>query len=181
MALKDKESGLRCLCCLNSLKKRNMDGRIRKFLTEYLLELIREKSVIKEYVMNIDSIFARMRELLHNGAGAKFSFGNPVSVGDLSILPVARVVFGFGGGGGKSPAKKKKQQDDTDDTVATEANENFGGGGGGGIKTEPVGIYTIKGDKVKFYPIVSVREVLAIFGVVILLLLKIRRLKRKIK
>ncbi|MDI3503585.1 MAG: hypothetical protein PWP64_521 [Candidatus Cloacimonadota bacterium] len=131
--------------------------------------------------MNIDTMFTQIKELIHSGAGAKFAFGNPVKVGDLSLLPVARVVFGFGGGGGQSPKQKKEEPDTAEQSQPKEAKENFGGGGGGHIKTEPVGIYTIKGEKIKFYPIVSVREIVTVFGIMILLWYKLNRLRRKKK
>ena len=135
-------------------------------------------------MMKIDSIFKQMRDLLHSAAGVKFSFGNPMSVGDLSIIPVARVSFGFGagGGGGKLPKSKKKKQS-VNAQVETESDDNadFGGGGGGGVKTEPIGIYAIKDGRVKYYPVVTLREMVGIFGFALLLLFRISKLRRKKK
>ncbi len=136
--------------------------------------------------MKIDSIFKRIHDTLHNAAGVKFSFGNPMSVGDISIIPVARVSFGFGGGGGggKLPNfKKKKQSEILDEKTEAENAEptEFGGGGGGGVKTEPVGIYAIKDGRIKFYPIVTIRELAGIFSFVVFLLFRIGKLRRKKK
>ncbi|SRR5690554_4512880 len=143
--------------------------------------------------MNLDSIFAQIKQVMHGSAGAKFSFGNPMNVGDLSVIPVAKISFGFGGGGGSSADKKKKDskkaspdqeqkpQDSEQSSPKQPKQPEFGGGGGGGIKTEPIGIYAIKGDKIKFYPIVTVREIVTTIGIAIILLYKIRKLQRKRK
>ncbi|MCB5251991.1 MAG: spore germination protein GerW family protein [Candidatus Cloacimonadaceae bacterium] len=134
--------------------------------------------------MKLDAIFSQIREVLKTGAGVKFSFGDPVSVGDLSIIPVARVGFGFGGGGGSSSgSKKKKQKKSGEDQEQTkpEADLDFGGGGGGGMKTDPVGIYAIKADRIRYYPIITIREIVGISGFIILLLFRIGRLRRKAK
>lgn len=134
--------------------------------------------------MKLDSIFSKIHEVLKTGGGVKFSFGNPVSVGDISIIPVARVGFGFGGGGGSSPGSKKKKKDKTQEgqeEAKPEVDLDFGGGGGGGMKTDPVGIYAIKGERIRFYPIITIREMVGISGFVLLLLFRIARLRRKKK
>lgn len=151
-------------------------------------------SLNKEKMMDINKVFSQLKGLIHSGAGVEFSFGTPSKIGDTAIIPVARVSFAFGGGGGSSAPKIKIKSkkaidaalDDSPESPDTEAdgskaetkNPDFGGGGGGSIKTDPVGIYTIKGDKVKFHPVVSVKEILAIFAVVSLLLLKLMKLRR---
>jgi uncharacterized spore protein YtfJ len=144
--------------------------------------------------MNINDLLSQVRNFLSHSAGAEISFGNPVKVGDVSIVTVARVGFGFGGGGGNSPVTRKncKKEDveastsDSEDTAqnaedsAPETNTaNYGGGGGGGMKTDPVGIYTINGDKVKFYPVISIKEMLTAFGILSFLIIRVVRSRRK--
>jgi len=131
----------------------------------------------EESNMKLEKIIAQVKEVIHSGAGANLSIGSPSKIGDLSIVPVARIVFGFGGGGGASAGKKKKQKVAEETQASKEAEDNFGGGGGGSVKTEPVGIYIIKEDKAKFYPIVSVREIITIFGIISVLLLKLYKLR----
>lgn len=58
--------------------------------------------------MKLDKIFSQVRDAIYGGAGANLSIGNPSQLGDVSVIPVARVVFSFGGGGGKSPAKARQ-------------------------------------------------------------------------
>jgi len=62
--------------------------------------------------------------------GAKASYGDPVSVGGVELVPVALVWFGFGGG--------------------SDTSEN-GGGGGGGVSV-PIGAYVRGSDGVRFKP-----------------------------
>lgn len=130
--------------------------------------------------MKLDKMIAQIKEVIHSGAGVNLSIGSPSSIGKISVVPVARVVFGFGGGGGQGPANKKKKQSASPDAEAPqEAEDSFGGGGGGSVKTEPVGIYVIKEDKVRFYPVVSMREIFTAFGIISVLLLKLYKLRRK--
>ena len=175
--------------------------------------------------MDINSIFAKLKNVLQMGAGASLAIGNPVKVGDLSIIPVAKIAFGFGGGAGSSAGKAKKtEKDKQQDAVATNSHQddvatleesnshqddmatmkesnshqddvatlkatmeatmkdtaaeaNVGGGGGGGIKTDPIGIYAIHGDKVKFYPVISIKEIATLAGLILLFSYRFARLR----
>jgi uncharacterized spore protein YtfJ len=142
--------------------------------------------------MDIKQILSQIRSLVSNAGGVEMSFGQPSKVNDLYVIPVAKVAFGFGGGGGSSAAKKKEnsatptppvddiQQNGTDTPNPGPAPEaNIGGGGGGGMRTYPIGIYTIKGDTVKFHPVISIKEIIALITLVSVL--STRLLKRKIK
>jgi uncharacterized spore protein YtfJ len=64
--------------------------------------------------------------------------GKQVTMGNKSVVPVTRVVVGFGVGGGEGEEAGTKS--------------GFGGGGGGGVKVEPVGFIIIEEDKVSFLP-----------------------------
>jgi uncharacterized spore protein YtfJ len=77
-------------------------------------------------------------------AGAKLVFGEPVSVDGKTILPVARIRYGFGGGSGR---KENGQQ--------------RGGGGGGGLIAKPVGVVEISQSQTRFLPIASHWELIA--------------------
>ena len=61
--------------------------------------------------------------------------GTPITTPDgITLIPVTKVIFGFGSGGGDYPAK---------DTTG------FGGGGGAGVKLDPVGFLVINDGVVK--------------------------------
>ena len=63
-------------------------------------------------------------------------FGEPVQQGGVTVIPVARVRWGFGGGGGRSDAAP--------DGPAS------GSGGGGGVAADPIGYVEIGSDGAAF-------------------------------
>jgi uncharacterized spore protein YtfJ len=60
--------------------------------------------------------------------------GDPINLGNNTIIPVCRIMVGFGAGGGEGEMQEKKG--------------GSGGGGGGGLKVEPAAFIVIKGDQV---------------------------------
>jgi uncharacterized spore protein YtfJ len=84
--------------------------------------------------MNLEALF----QSIVNQVGAKTIFGDPISANGKTIVPVAKVRYGFGAGTGR------KSQD----------NEEGVGGGGGFIAT-PVGVIEITNDQTHFVPISS--------------------------
>lgn len=60
--------------------------------------------------------------------------GEPINVGNNTIIPVCRIMVGFGAGGGEGEMKEKRG--------------GSGGGGGGGVRIEPAAFVVIKGDEV---------------------------------
>lgn len=62
--------------------------------------------------------------------------GEPISAGEVTLIPVSRISVGFAAGGGGK-----------DDKYST------GAGTGGGININPVAFIAITGDKVHVYPI----------------------------
>jgi uncharacterized spore protein YtfJ len=80
-------------------------------------------------------------------AGAKSVFGQPVSVGGKTVVPVARIRYGFGGGSGQR-----------------EDGGQHGHGGGGGLIAQPLGVYEIDQSQTRFIPITSNLTLLAAIG-----------------
>ncbi|WP_051712605.1 GerW family sporulation protein [Spirillospora albida] len=72
------------------------------------------------------------------GTGTGGVFGEPIVRGDVTIVPVARVAYGFGGGLGRS---RKAGEHGT------------GGGGGGGGAAVPIGYIEIRDGGSEFKPI----------------------------
>lgn len=58
--------------------------------------------------------------------------GEPITIGDKTIVPVCKITLGFGAGGGTGGAKDKGE----------------GAGGGGGVAIFPAAFIVIKGDEV---------------------------------
>ena len=62
-------------------------------------------------------------------------FGEPLTVGSTTIVPVSRVTMGFASGGVDYAGKKQRE-------AATHPN-NFGGGGGTGVNIVPIAFLVI--------------------------------------
>lgn len=76
-----------------------------------------------------------------NQAGVKSVYGDPITHGRRTVVPVARVMYGFGGGG-------EIEEGETE------------GGGGGGLIARPVGVLEITDEGTNYIPIISVRRLL---------------------
>ncbi len=81
-------------------------------------------------------------------AGAQAVFGEPVERGELTVIPVAKLRWGFGGGTGPGPA-----------------GGGTGEGGGGGVVASPLGFIEVRPggavfrrieDPVAYWPLVLV-------------------------
>ena len=86
----------------------------------------------------LDRFLDRLAERIGARANVKAVFADPIERGDLTIVPVARVRWGFGGGSG---------------TSAGDA-EASGSGGGGGVTADPAGYIEIRAGEARFRPIV---------------------------
>jgi uncharacterized spore protein YtfJ len=67
-------------------------------------------------------------ELFERSLSIRHVYGDAVTQGDTTVIPVAKVAFGFGAGGGLRPAGAQAGAPGTQ-----------GGGGGGGARITPVG------------------------------------------
>ena len=65
--------------------------------------------------------------------------GEPIVVGDVTIIPVSKVSVGFGGGGS--------------DFASKNGGEPFGGGVGGGVKVNPICFLIVKDGNVRMMPV----------------------------
>ena len=64
--------------------------------------------------------------------------GEPVTVGEKTVIPIVKISFGFGAGGGQGDDQKRS---------------GFGGGGGGGARIEPAAFIIMDKDDVKLLPV----------------------------
>ena len=89
--------------------------------------------------MNIQHTLDALAERLQ-ATGVKTVFGEPVSVEGRTVIPVARVAYGFGSGGGHAGPPG-----DHAHTVS-----GGGGGGGGGVRAVPAGVIDITREGTRF-------------------------------
>lgn len=82
----------------------------------------------------MDSLIDR----LHESANVSSVYGEAIERSGKTIVPVARVAYGFGGGFGSGG----------DEGEGEEAGE--GGGGGGGVSATPLGVLEITDEDTRF-------------------------------
>jgi uncharacterized spore protein YtfJ len=82
--------------------------------------------------------FEPITALLERSLSIRHVYGEPVQHGDTTVIPVAKVAYGFGAGGGQGRRPSKKGADATG-TPAPDTASGEGGGGGGGVRMTPVG------------------------------------------
>ncbi len=77
-------------------------------------------------------------------ASVKRVFGEPVTRGDVTVIPVAKVSGGGGGGGGKQEGEHPSE----------------GTGGGFGLGVTPAGVFVIKDSEVRWQPVIDVNRII---------------------
>ena len=82
----------------------------------------------------LENTIAKIREMVDVNS----VIGEPIAVGDTTIIPVSKVSVGFGGGG----------------SDFTKGNDAFGGGAGGGVKVQPICFLIVNKDgNVRMMPV----------------------------
>ena len=87
----------------------------------------------------LNETIAKIREMVDSNN----VIGEPIVVGDVTIIPVSKVSVGFGGGGSDFTSKN---------AVKTEP---FGGGVGGGVKVTPICFLVVKDGNVRMMPVAT--------------------------
>ena len=82
----------------------------------------------------LKGVVGELREI----ARSETIIGEPVTVGDRTVIPIVKISVGFGAGGGQGEMEKDRA--------------GFGGGGGGGAKIEPAAFIIIDADGAKLLP-----------------------------
>ncbi len=88
-------------------------------------------------------------EAMATAIGVDMVFGEPVTVGDRTIIPVAETGTGGGVGFGRGPARDGQGP-------GRPVQIGLGGGGGGGANTRPVAAIIVEPSGVRVQPIVDV-------------------------
>ncbi len=91
--------------------------------------------------MNLARMFASWTDHLQSGASVKAVFGEPIEAAGKTIIPIAKVRYGFGAGAGKPRGEGENEQRDDE-----------GGGGGGGAAASPVGVLEVTSESTRFIP-----------------------------
>ena len=124
-------------------------------------------------MVNVPDIFRSVAERLQTSAGVKTVFGDPASAEGKTIIPVARVRYGFGGGGGSAPHRGSEPGSE-------DQQEALGGGGGGGIEVTPIGLIEITAGETRYISFEGRRRIVRtlVIGALLALFLLRRRRRR---
>ena len=87
------------------------------------------------FKQNIESMFERFEKFLKE----KTVIGEPMQMGNVTMIPAVTVSFGMGNGIAEGSEKK--------------GNGGIGSGGGFGARITPTAIIVVKGDDVQVFPI----------------------------
>ncbi|WP_425499755.1 GerW family sporulation protein [Natrinema caseinilyticum] len=96
-------------------------------------------------------------ERLHGSASVESVYGDPIETNGRTIVPVAKIAYGFGAGYGSSPDEGSPDEQRTD--------YGDGGGLGGGVAAKPAGVVEITESETKFVrPTSTDRRLITLIG-----------------
>jgi uncharacterized spore protein YtfJ len=101
--------------------------------------------------MNATEMLEKISQSLGSSATVKSVFGDPIQVEGKTVVPIAKVAYGFGAGGGSGPRKHNGAGPDNPGEKAE------GGGGGGGVRAYPAGALEITATGTRFIPFTDLR------------------------
>ena len=87
--------------------------------------------------MSVTTPFKPIAEVFERNLSVRHVYAEPVHHGDTTVIPVAKVAYGFGAGAGRRPAPRSGEM--ASSTAETAGAEAQGGGGGGGARLTPIG------------------------------------------
>src|SRR5258708_27440222 len=95
--------------------------------------------------MSEHEAFDGMVATLKDSATVRNVYGDPIQAGAKTIVPVAKVAYGFGGGEAKD--------------------EKHGFGGGGGVQAKPIGVLEITDAQTRWVPLNPFRTLAMAAGI----------------
>jgi uncharacterized spore protein YtfJ len=99
--------------------------------------------------MSVSEILRNIGERFESSATVKNVYGEPISTGNRTVIPVARVSYAFGGGGGVREGEPASQW----------------GGGGGRLSAVPAGVIEITSEGTRFIAFLDWRKLASVVGV----------------
>ena len=88
----------------------------------------------------LENTIAKIREMIDVNSVV----GQPITAGDVTIIPISKVSVGFAGGGSDFVSKNANKQENP-----------FGGGAGGGVKVTPIAFLVVKDGSVRMLPVAA--------------------------
>lgn len=92
----------------------------------------------------LNDLMSSTMEKIRAMADTNTVVGQPITAGEVTIIPVSRVSLGVGVGGSDFASKNQKPG----------ADNAFGGGSGAGISMDPIAFLIVRGDNVRLLPVI---------------------------
>ncbi len=86
------------------------------------------------------ALLQSLKESILGEASVKAVFGEPISAQGKTVIPVAKIAFGYGAGAGAGG-------------IGDSRTRGEGGGGGGGARAVPIGVVEVSDQQTRFVPI----------------------------
>jgi uncharacterized spore protein YtfJ len=90
--------------------------------------------------MSTQALLQSLRESILSHASVKAIYGEPISAHGKTVVPVAKIMYGYAAGAGTGG-------------VGDSSARGEGGGGSGGVRAVPVGVMEISDQPTRFVPI----------------------------
>lgn len=87
-----------------------------------------------------DEMMASMLQTLEKHLSTETIVGKPLTIGDITLIPVMDLMFGYGGGWGEAPEDNQK-------------GSSSGSGGGAGARLSAKALVVIRGSEVQVLPL----------------------------
>lgn len=110
--------------------------------------------------MATENILENLSAGFAKDASVKNLFGEPIEANGKTIIPVAKITFGFGGGYGQGKRKWPGSPQSGNSPTAEQDPEGKGAGGGGGLHAVAKGVFEITPTSTRFIPATPIRHLL---------------------
>lgn len=107
--------------------------------------------------MKVNELIQQITEQVHKNANVRVVFGDPIDKGEITIIPVAKVIVRGGGGGGKGPQGPNKEPQTQDSPEENKTGQGMGLGLE--INTTPLGYVHIKNGEARFKEITDTTKI----------------------
>ncbi len=92
-----------------------------------------------------ERIVSELMDRIKGSARVEVVYGEPQTIGEKTIIPVAVVAYGFGAGAGAGSGG-------AGDSAKAGGG---GGGGGGGVRVQPVGVLEVSAEQTRLVPVLD--------------------------
>jgi uncharacterized spore protein YtfJ len=99
-------------------------------------------------------------QVFEQNLSIRLVYGEPIRQGERTVIPMAKVAFGFGAGSGRRPLGRGRQESAASEVSATDLVPE-GAGGGGGARLTPVGALEIGPHGTRFVRYLRLPQLLA--------------------